>query len=31
MTDEDFEVTDPIKVHNEIQRRILAHMDRKGR
>lgn len=31
MTDEDFEVTDPIKVHNEIQRRLLAHMERKRR
>ena len=31
MTDEDFDVTDPIKVHNELQRRILTHMERKGR
>lgn len=31
MTDEDFEVTDPIKLHNEIQRRLLAHMERKRR
>ena len=29
MTDEDFDVTDPIKVHNELQRRLLAHMERK--
>lgn len=29
MTDEDFGVTDPIKVHNELQRRLLAHMERK--
>ena len=28
MTDEDFDVTDPIKVHNELQRRILAQMER---
>ena len=28
MTDEDFDVADPIKVHSELQRRLLAQMER---